>query len=368
MITLDFTDADALQVDLVGGKTTGLAMMTQNGMTVAPGFAVTTDAHRAFLDRSGINAKIANILGALDLRDQSRLAEAAGLIEGAFAAASVPDDIAEGISRRYTALGEQLGVPDLSVAVRSSATAEDTAEASFAGEYETYLGVVGAEDVVAHVKRCWGSAFTPHAISYAIDHGLSPLDVSMAVVVQKTVKARASGVMFTVSPATGDRSRIVIEASWGVGLAVVGGEVSPDRFAIDKVKLDVIDKKLGDKRIEYVDSHTSRPVHEERLGIFCLTDEEAVAVARLGKALERMNKSPQDIEFAVDRELPAPDNVVLLQCRPETVWSAKQQAAPTTESIPLMDRISANVFGVATGTVPTTPKGAKLPRGGHKHG
>lgn len=366
MITVDFSAPEALQLGLVGGKTLGLAKMTQNGMSVAPGFAVTTEAHKAFLQRTGINARVGAILISHRVRDSAALAEAAELIEAEFAAASVPDDIATEIRRGYEQLAERLGIPDVSVAVRSSATAEDTAESSFAGEYETYVGVTGADDVVEYVKRCWGSAFTPHAIAYAIDRGLSPLEVSMAVVVQKTVKARASGVMFTLSPTTGDRSRIVIEASWGLGLAVVGGEVSPDRFAIDKITLGVIDKKLGNKRIEYVDSHTSREVEDERLGVFCLSEEEAVTIARLGKALERLNKVPQDIEFAVDRELQGPDNVVLLQCRPETVWSAKQSEGSTTESVPLMDRITTSVFGVATGTV-AAPKKSTLPRS-RKHG
>lgn len=365
MITLDFDSPDALDVQQVGGKTLGLARMTQEGLSVAPGFAVTTDAHRAFLQGSGINERIGAILLSHDLADQGRLVEVARLIEQEFAAATVADDIASEIGRRYRDLADQLGIPDLSVAVRSSATAEDTVESSFAGEYETFLGIVGVDDVVEHVKRCWGSAFTPHALAYALDRELSPLEVSMAVVVQKTVRALSSGVMFTVSPSTGDRSRIVIEASWGVGLAVVGGEVSPDRFAIDKIKLEVIDKKLGDKRIEYVDGHTSRPVDQERIAQFCLTDDEAIAIARLGKALERLHKAPQDIEFAVDREIPGPDNIILLQCRPETVWAAKQAAAHT-DAVPLMDRITSNVFGVATGAIPSG-KRSSLPKG-HTHG
>jgi pyruvate, water dikinase len=366
MITLDFTQPEALQIDLVGGKTLGLARMTQNGMSVAPGYVVCTDAHRAFLEQSGINARIGQILDAHDLHDGDALIEVAERVAAEFAAAAVPDDIAAEIIRRYEELSERLGRDPLSVAVRSSATAEDTADSSFAGEYETYVGVSDAHGVVEHVKLCWASAFTPHAIAYAIDRGMSPLAVSMAVVVQKTVKARAAGVMFTLSPTSGDRSRIVIEASWGIGLSVVGGEVSPDRFAVDKVKLGLIDKKLGDKRIEYIDGHTSTPVEEERLGVFCLSDDEAVAVARLGKALERLNGTPQDIEFAVDSELPEGDDIVLLQCRPETVWSAKQASATPTGSIPLMDRISSSVFGVATGSIPTTGAKPTLPKG-HTH-
>ncbi|QAY59315.1 hypothetical protein ET475_04455 [Microbacterium protaetiae] len=365
MITVDFSSPEALDVQLVGGKTLGLARMTQEGLSVAPGFAVTTDAHRAFLEGSGINERIGEILLSHDLSDQEQLIVVARLIEREFSAATVADDIADAIGLRYRELGDRLGIGDVSVAVRSSATAEDTAESSFAGEYETFLGIVGVDDVVEHVKRCWGSAFTPHALTYALDRELSPLEVSMAVVVQKTVKARSSGVMFTVSPSTGDRSRIVIEASWGVGLAVVGGEVSPDRFAIDKINFGVIEKKLGDKRIEYVDGHTSRAVDDERVARFCLTDDEAIAIARLGKVLEKLHKAPQDIEFAVDREVPGPDNIMLLQCRPETVWVAKQ-AESRTASIPLMDRITSNVFGVATGAIPTG-KRSSLPEG-HTHG
>lgn len=367
MITVDFAAPEALELQRVGGKTVGLARMTQNGMSVAPGFAVTTAAHRDFLQRSGINQRIRRIVDEHDVDDAASLAAAAEKIAVEFAAVTVPDETVEEISRRYRELADKVGVDDVSVAVRSSATAEDTADSSFAGEYETYLGVTGAGSVVDHVKLCWASAFTPHAIRYALDRGMSPLDVSMAVVVQKVVKARSSGVMFTLSPTTGDRSRIVIEASWGVGLAVVGGEVTPDRFAVDKIKLELIDKKLGDKRIEYVDSHTSTPVDAQRQALFALSDIEAIALARLGKALERLHGAAQDIEFAVDSEMPEGENVVLLQCRPETVWSVKQTTAPPTGSVPLMDRISESVFGVSTGTVRTA--GIRtLPKGGHEHG
>jgi pyruvate,water dikinase len=340
--------------------------MTKDGLPVPPGFTVSTVAHTLFLKDSGINARIAAILGNHDLHDAEVLIDVHARIAEEFRDTVVPESVVADIVRSYDTLSNQFGTSPLSVAVRSSATAEDTAESSFAGEYETFVGIVGATNVIEHVKLCWASAFTSHAITYAIDNKMSPLDVSMAVVIQKTVKARAAGVMFTLSPSTGDRSKIVIEASWGVGLSVVGGEVSPDWFAVDKISLNLSGKKLGDKRIEYIDGPVSTPVDQERLEKFCLSDSEAVAIAKLGKALEKLHGAPQDIEFALDREMPDGENIVLLQCRPETVWSHKHSSAPTKESMPLMDQITKNVFGLGKGSTSTSNPAALLPEG-HSH-
>lgn len=367
MSTINFTDSDALKIGLVGGKTLGLARMIQDGLPVPPGFTVSTVAHSLFLKESGINARIAAILENHDLHDAEVLIDVHARIAEEFRTAMVPESVKADIFDSYTNLSNQFGRFPLSVAVRSSATAEDTAESSFAGEYETFVGIVGGDDVIEHVKKCWASAFTPHAITYAIDNKMSPLDVSMAVVVQKTVKARAAGVMFTLSPATGDRSRIVIEASWGVGLSVVGGEVSPDRFTVDKITLNLLEKKLGDKRIEYIDGPVSTPVNQERIDTFCLSESEAVAIAKLGKTLEKMHGAPQDIEFAVDKEMKEGENVVLLQCRPETVWSHKHTISNSTESIPLMDQISKSVFGISKDSINPVTRANNLPEG-HKHG
>lgn len=343
-ILTDSAAPEATDLSLVGGKAIGLARMTAGGIPVAPWLTVSTRVHRAFLEQTQLNAHIEGVVDAIDWHSQDSLADAEHQIAAIFAETPVPAGIAEDIAAAYQDLAERIGVPELSVAVRSSATAEDTADSSFAGEYETYVGITGAEQVVAHVKRCWASGFTAHAMAYAHDRGFSPLAVSMAVVVQKTVKSRAAGVMFTLSPSTGDRSRIVVEASWGIGLAVVGGEVTPDRYAIDKVSLTVLDRIPGDKKIEYLDGQTSTPVEDARHAQLCLSDSEVLELARLGKALEKQQGGPQDIEFAIDRELADGSNIILLQCRPETVWSTRKRAAAA--ALPLMDQVAASVFGL----------------------
>lgn len=323
MLTITLDHQNCLDRGLAGGKGHGLAGMAQAGIPVAPGFVMSTLVYREYLAETGLRRRLHEVLGALDRAQSSDVSNAAATIEGWFADTPLPARLSSAVAAGYRALCESVGIQDISVAVRSSATAEDASGASFAGEYETYVGLSGVEQVELHVRRCWASAFTERAFTYAWKMGLSPLDVEMAVVVQKVVNARAAGVMFTLSPVTGDRSRIVIEASYGLGLSVVGGEVTPDRFVVSKVEDIVLDRVLGDKRVEYVGGQTSRAVEEDRLGQLCLAEDEVLALARFGKQLERMHGCSQDIEFAIDNDLPAGRNIVLLQCRPETIWAAK---------------------------------------------
>lgn len=359
--TARFDDPSCLEVAAVGGKALGLAQMTVAGLPVAPGFTVCTAAYRAYLERSGVRAIAQRALDGVAPAHSQAVAAAERTIADALASAPVPDEVATAITAEHEALCERVGLPDLSVAVRSSATAEDSAGASFAGEFETYVDVRGTADVLTHVRRCWDSVFTGRALSYALDRGLDPLDIDMAVVVQKTVRARAAGVMFTLSPVTGDRSRIVLEASWGLGLSVVGGEVTPDRYTVDKIGLTVADRVPGDKRIEYRHGDAPVPVAEERWSQFCLDDDHVVALARLAKSLERLQKCPQDIEFAVDQDLPVGSDVILLQCRPETVWSTRARRPAFEATGGVLAMVTAGVTGAALGgTTPGT--------GGHRHG
>jgi pyruvate,water dikinase len=284
------------------------------------------------MEATGLLSRIADLLGSADRSSISALEKAEKTIGEWFELGDLPADIGAEIRQSYEQLCRDAGIEDLSVAVRSSATAEDSEGASFAGEYETFVGVTGFGDVERHIRLCWASAFTARSMTYAWKNGIAPTSVGMAVVVQKTVRARAAGVMFTLSPLTGDRSRIVIEASYGLGLSVVGGEVTPDRFVVSKVGGDILERIAGDKRIEYLNSGVPTPVDETRRGQLCLQDGEVKALARLGKTLERKHGRPVDIEFAIDRELPAEQNIVLLQCRPETYWT-NRHAAITQEPI-----------------------------------
>jgi pyruvate,water dikinase len=361
--TVRFDEQDCLDVASVGGKALGLAEMTAAGLPVAPGFTVCTAAYRAFLEKSGVRRAIEEALRDARPDRPGSVAAAERAISAALAAAEVPDDVAVAVTGQYEALCAEVGVPDLSVAVRSSATAEDSAGASFAGEFETYVDISGAADVLAHVRRCWDSVFAGRVLTYALDHGLTPLDIEMAVVVQKTVRARAAGVMFTLSPVTGDRSRIVLEASWGLGLSVVGGEVTPDRFTVDKIGLAVAERVPGDKRIEYRRGDAAVPVNEDRWSQLCLDDEHVLAIARLGKSLERLQRCPQDVEFAVDEDLPDGSDVVLLQCRPETVWSSKERAPAFDPTAGVLSMVTASVGG-QTAARTAAPGGEGI----HRHG
>lgn len=333
MLTINFDQQSCLDKKLAGGKGHGLAGMVQAGIPVAPGFVISTRVYRAYLAETGLGARLEEALGALDRSRSGDVNAAAATIEAWFADTPLPAQLSGAVKSGYRALCDSVGIADIPVAVRSSATAEDAKGASFAGEYETYIGLSGTGQVKSHVRSCWASAFTDRALAYAWKMGLSPLDVEMAVVVQKVVNARSAGVMFTLSPVTGDRSRIVIEASYGLGLSVVGGEVTPDRFVVSKIENIVLDKLLGDKRLEYIGGQTSRAVEQERLGQLCLADDEVLALAQFGRQLERMHGCAQDIEFAIDIDLPAGRNIVLLQCRPETVWATKPR--DTTKSTPL---------------------------------
>jgi pyruvate,water dikinase len=326
MFTFTFQQEGCLDSRLVGGKAHGLAFMAAAGVPIAPGFTVTTKAYHAFLDAYGLRTRIADVFSSLDVSSVTALEGAEHTIMEWLEAVPVPEVVASEVGRSYQQLCDAVGQSDISVAVRSSATSEDAEGTSFAGEYDTYVGIRGQSDVMRHVVKCWKSAFTARSLAYVFKNGLWPLDIAMAVVIQKVVNARAAGVMFTLSPLTGDRSRIVIEAAYGLGLSVVGGEVTPDRYSVRKIGLDIADRVLGEKHIEYLSGDRASPVEEARRLQFCLSDEEIVDLANYGKFLERQHQHPVDIEFAVDRDLSPGQQVVLLQCRPETYWTSKHAA------------------------------------------
>lgn len=327
-----------------GGKAAGLADLAVAGLPVAPGFAVGAAAFRAFLDQPGLRAAVAEALATGDAEQTGRLAKRV-------TAAPVPAAVAAEVVRCYRDLCAGAGVAELDVAVRSSATAEDSASTSFAGEFETWVDVAGEEQVLAYLRRCWASVFSARVIDYARRAGLDPAALEMAVVVQRTVRARAAGVLFTISPVSGDRSRIVIEASWGLGLAVVGGEVTPDRWVVDKVTLGVVGFTAGSKRVEYRRGDVAVPVAPDRWAQPCLTEQQVVALARLGKRVEREQGCPQDLEFAVESDRPAGEELVLLQRRPETVWSRRPHRPRFEAGHPMTRWISGAVAG-GRGAVP----------------
>jgi pyruvate,water dikinase len=358
---LHFADPACQDNRQVGGKALGLAEMTTQGLPVAPGFAVTASAYRDFLSHSRLRETLDEILQGAHADEVGSLASAGEHAEQAVLAAPLPEPTAAAITEAYQQLCDMVGVPDVAVAVRSSATAEDSVGASFAGEFETWVDVRGIDSVLDHVRKCYAAVYSARVLDYLEHQKIDPQEIEMAVVVQKTVRARSAGVMFTISPISGDRSRVVIEASFGLGLAVVGGEVTPDRYVVDKVTLDVSEEVLGDKRIEYRRGDLPpTDVDPERQGKPCLQAHEVQTLVRYGKQLERLHGSPQDIEFAIDEELPEDANIILLQCRPETVWSQVKRK-PAFES-------GAGVMSWITGTLTGTSAAEhKTPTDVHDH-
>ena len=347
-------DCNKTCASLVGGKNASLGDMLKAGIRVPPGFAVTTAAYHDFLEEAGIGQAIQKILDDLDVDDVEATERASQTIRQMMAAACIPAPVETAITRAYKELAAECGAPDVPVAVRSSATAEDLPEASFAGQQETTLWVRTPGSVLIRTAICWSSLFTPRAIAYRVKMGFPHDRVLISVGVQKMANSRTSGVMFTLNPSNGDRSTIAIDASWGLGESVVSGMVTPDNYLVNKITLEVIKRTASPKLIEYVpDPDGDRAeivnVPPERQTALCLTDEEVVAVATLGQCLDHYYGAPQDIEWAIDRDLPVPENVVALQCRPETVWSRKPPVSIARPGAGALDYVLANLLaGVKT--------------------
>ena len=311
----------------VGGKASSLGEMTNAGLPVPPGFAVTTTAYRHAHDAGDLDAMIAHYLHRLDITDTDMVHERCHAIRERVRAVAIPTEVESQVRHAYEELCRRTNSVDVPVAVRSSATSEDSPDASFAGEHDTYLWIRGADDVVDAVRRCWASLFTDRATCYREEMGYEHRSVEMCVVVQKMVHPKSAGVAFTLDPTNGDRSQIAIDSSWGFGEAVVAGEVTPDNYLIDKVMFDITKRVVSAKTHEYVltdDDHVRKvETPEDRVLQPSLTDAEIKGIARLAKTAEQHYGSPQDIEWAVDADLPEGENVILLQSRPETVWSKK---------------------------------------------
>lgn len=328
LYTLDFSRISHADFARVGGKCASLGEMTQAGVAVPPGFAVTTDAYQAMLAHHDMRAEIERHLAGVDPFDIDQVDRAAQAIRIRIRSHKLPPAVETAIRAAYAQMGA-----DMPVAVRSSATAEDLPDASFAGQQDTYLWVRGADQVVEKVRDCWASLYTTRAVAYREKNRIPHIDVLMSVGVQKMVNARAAGVVMSLDPVNGDRTKIVIDASWGLGEMVVSGVVTPDNFTVEKVLMEIIDRKISDKHVELVGDAArgeavEREVPEDRRRIQCLSDAEVVAVAALAKRLERQNKCPQDVEWAIDADLPEGENLLALQSRPETIWSQKKAETP----------------------------------------
>jgi pyruvate,water dikinase len=314
----------------VGGKNASLGELTCAGLPVPPGFAVTAAAYAQARDAAGLTDELAALVAAADPERPDTVAQAGRKARGLVASMPLPGRLDAEVREAYAALCNRCSASDIPVAVRSSATCEDLPDASFAGEHDSYLWVRGAEEVLSHLRRCWASLFTDRAICYRRRMGYPEIGLAMSVVVQKMVQPRAAGVAFTLNPRDGDRSQVAIDASWGFGEAVVSGEVNPDNFLVDKVIGEVGSRVVSHKEIEYrltgADRVEPAPVDEARQDVPSLTDEEIKAVAALARQAEKHYGCPQDVEWALEdgpAGAGAACTVLLLQSRPETVWSRK---------------------------------------------
>ncbi|MGC8836211.1 MAG: phosphoenolpyruvate synthase [Infirmifilum sp.] len=354
-LILWFEELTKEDVPIVGGKNANLGEMIRAGIPVPPGFAVTAYAYKRFIEEKGIKDKIYEIIrkhvpqGAAKPEDYM---EASQEIRKLIESTPMPKDIEEEIRKAYRELSKRVGKTEEFVAVRSSATAEDLPDASFAGQQETYLNVKGEDDVVEKVRKCWSSLFTPRAIFYRESKGFEHERVLISVAVQKMVNSRSAGVMFTLHPVTGDRNKIVIEGHWGLGESVVSGKVTPDEWVVDKKSMQIVERNIVEKRVELVrdpktGKNIEREIEPERRNAPSLTDEEVLRLAELAVKIEQHYGRPMDIEWAVDRDIKFPESVFIVQARPETVWSTRQQTGAETTSVKSVTEAKPVVKGLA---------------------
>jgi len=316
----------------LGGKGSGLAFLVAGGVRIPPAFVVTAEGYRRAVGPE-LRAEVAERLAAIPAGlSGAALEEYTAAIRERIMEGTEAHPLAAELRAAYEELRARAGGGDLAVAVRSSSLAEDAADKSFAGEHDTYLWVDGPDEVDLRLRQCWASLITARAVAYRSGGAADAGGLAMAVVVQQMAPARAAGVFMTLNPTNGDRSKVMIESVWGLGEPLVSGEADPDRFLVDKITGEIVRRDVATKRTEAVrDPATGRgialaPIPPERAEQPSLTGEEVAELVRVARLVERAAGAPQDGEFAV---VPgeAPENVCLLQCRPETVWSRKPPKA-----------------------------------------
>ena len=317
-------------VPLVGGKNASLGEMINAGMPVPPGFAITAYAYEKFIKETKISTTIYKIIQETikDPEDPKQYDSASKEIRKLIEKTKVPKELVIAFKSAYTKLNKELKTKNSFVAVRSSATAEDLPDASFAGQQDTYLDVQGSDELLDKVVHCWSSLFTPRAIFYRNEKGFEHDKVFISVGVQKMVNSRAAGVMFSINPVTGVKNEIIIEGNYGLGETVVSGAVNPDHFILDKETLKIKERRLARKTIQYLrDPSTGKTLHldvpEKKQKEPCVSDEEISKLGTLAKIIEDHYNKAMDIEWAIDKDLPFPNNMFIVQARPETVWGTK---------------------------------------------
>jgi len=357
-----FNEVNKGDVSLVGGKGANLGEMTRAQIPVPPGFIVTAAAYFDFLEKAKLSTKIRSLLEPLDPGNSRQLQQVASQVKQIILDAPMPPELADDIKAAYKKLVDVKPKGSGLVAVRSSATAEDLPEASFAGQQRTFLNISGEEEVLAAVQGCWASLFEPRAIFYRHQQGFDHFKVGLAVPVQKMVQSEASGVMFTVEPVTSDNSKIVIEAVLGLGEAIVSGEVTPDLYIIEKDGLKTISKKVSKQEWQLIinpkggeeNTNIQVPLSAESQSQQKISDDEITEVARLGKQIEDWYQFPQDIEWAKE------DNMLfIVQSRPVTTIKEITEFEPEIKAPVLLTGTSASP-GMASGPVRIVPEASQI--------
>ena len=311
-----------------GGKGASLARLSAEGLPVPEGFHVTTAAYDHFVAENELLPIIAAACATADVDQPVTLQIASQTIQDSFVNGQMPEEIAQAIVLAY----DNLPGTDPAVAVRSSATAEDLPDLSFAGQQESFLNICGPAAVQEAVKRCWASLWTARAIGYRSHHQIGQDEVSLAVVVQLLVLAEASGILFTANPLTGRRDQIIISAAWGLGEAIVGGLVTPDSLIVDKTTGQVVERETADKQLMTVRQENGTDEHDTPDQLRhrpALSDEEAAGLARLGVRIEALYGLPMDIEWTL-----AEGKLAVVQARPITALPEPEPAAPTNWKLP----------------------------------
>ncbi|HIP58695.1 MAG TPA: phosphoenolpyruvate synthase, partial [Archaeoglobus profundus] len=314
MGVLWLSDVDKNDIPMVGGKAANLGELLRLGIPVPDGFVIDGKTYLNFLEGSGLKEKIMKILKSVNVEDTKQLEEASKKIRELIENTPMPKDVEDEIRKAYRRLCEEEG-EEVYVAVRSSATAEDLPDASFAGQQETYLNVKGEEEVVSKVKKCWSSLFTPRAIFYRVQKGFKHGEVSIAVIVQKMVNSEKSGVMFTSHPVTGDKISI-IEAVWGLGEAIVSGKITPDHYEYDRINRKITVVKIAEKKLMITrqdDKTIEIKLDEKKAKERVLSDKEIEELVKIGEIIEEHYECPQDIEWAIEK-----GKIYILQTRPIT--------------------------------------------------
>ncbi len=322
-----FDELRRADVNLVGGKSSSLGeLTTSTGVPVPYGYATTAHAYRYFMETTGTNRRIHELLGGMkDVEDSAELREVCAEIRKTIMEAEMPQDLADAIGKAYEELARKTGHGDPFVAVRSSATAEDLPDASFAGQQDTYLNVKGKDEVIRKVKECYASTFTDRATYYREKKGYAHENVALSAAVQMMAFSKVAGVMFTVDLATGADDKIMIEGSWGLGEYIVQGTVTPDNFVVDKETLAIESRQINEKPIQLIrdvnGGVVETKVPEELANAQVMTDEQIAELAGYAKAIEKHYGCYMDMEWALDED----NKLWILQARPETVWSRKNK-------------------------------------------